>query len=278
MYIHKLAAALQRVVQHNDAEGHTDTGIARCFRCSKAPPISVKAYILRIAKYSKCSPVCFMMAWSYLKRLTQTEEEIVVTSWTVHRLLITAVMLAAKLMDDKYYNNAFYAKIGGVTKQEINAMELEMLRLLQYRVVVSAGHIKELLMRLDAFQWPGRLSSVLCRKRASQVPESALPQPLAEEHMAKVPRNTLQQPMQMPFTDATAMLMESKANVPNASCNASHNLVIRSGQQSRLSESCTYTVDVSDTVNVKLVQTLNAKHLAECHFVLNCPDTVAVTA
>ena len=36
------------------------------------------------------------------------------TSLTVHRLLITAVMLAAKLMDDKYYNNAYYAKIGGV--------------------------------------------------------------------------------------------------------------------------------------------------------------------
>ena len=187
-------------------------------------------------------------------------------------------MLAAKLMDDKYYNNAFYAKIGGVTKQEINAMELEMLRLLEYRVVVSAGHIKELLMRLDAFQRPGRLSSVLCRKRSSQAPESASPQPPAEEHMAKVPRNALQQPMQMPFADATAMPMESKASVPNRSCDVSHKLVIRSEQQIQVSEGCTHTVDVSETVNVEMVQTLNSKHLAECRFVLNCPDTVAVTA
>ena len=48
-----------------------DTDKACCFRCGKVPPISVKAYILRIAQYSKCSPVCFMMAWSYLKRFTQ---------------------------------------------------------------------------------------------------------------------------------------------------------------------------------------------------------------
>jgi Cyclin len=30
----------------------------------------------------------------------------------VHRLLLTGVLLAAKLMDDHYYNNAYYAKVG----------------------------------------------------------------------------------------------------------------------------------------------------------------------
>ena len=33
---------------------------------------------------------------------------------SVHRLLITAVMLAAKLTDDNYYNNAFYARVSSV--------------------------------------------------------------------------------------------------------------------------------------------------------------------
>ena len=42
-----------------------------CFHCAQAPPISIRAYIQRIAKHSKCSPVCFIMAWSYLKRLAQ---------------------------------------------------------------------------------------------------------------------------------------------------------------------------------------------------------------
>ena len=32
------------------------------------------------------------------------------TSLNVHRLLITGVLLAAKLMDDNYFNNAYYAK------------------------------------------------------------------------------------------------------------------------------------------------------------------------
>jgi Cyclin len=29
----------------------------------------------------------------------------------VHRLLLTGVLLAAKLMDDRYYSNAYYAKV-----------------------------------------------------------------------------------------------------------------------------------------------------------------------
>lgn len=97
------------------------------------------------------------------------------TSLTVHRLLITAVMLAAKLMDDKYYNNAYYAKIGGVAVGELNCMELDMLRLLDYRIVVTGPQIQQLLIRLEVFQTPGHLNSVLCRKRSIDFAAPQLP-------------------------------------------------------------------------------------------------------
>lgn len=41
------------------------------FHCGQTPPISIRAYVQRIAKHSKCSPVCFIMAWSYMKRISQ---------------------------------------------------------------------------------------------------------------------------------------------------------------------------------------------------------------
>ena len=37
------------------------------------------------------------------------------TPLNVHRLLITGVLLAAKLMDDNYFNNAYYAKASNET-------------------------------------------------------------------------------------------------------------------------------------------------------------------
>ena len=45
----------------------------------------------------------------------------------IFRLLITAVMTAAKFFDDRYYNNEYYSKIGGISNEEINTLETEFL-------------------------------------------------------------------------------------------------------------------------------------------------------
>ena len=37
------------------------------------------------------------------------------TSRNVHRLMITAVVIATKYYDDFYFKNTFYAKLGGIT-------------------------------------------------------------------------------------------------------------------------------------------------------------------
>ena len=36
-------------------------------------------------------------------------------------------MLAAKFFDDQYFNNAYYAKVGGVKADEMNLLEIEFL-------------------------------------------------------------------------------------------------------------------------------------------------------
>jgi len=45
----------------------------------------------------------------------------------VHRVVITAILLAAKFFDDAYYNNAYYAKVGGVHVAEMNNLETQFL-------------------------------------------------------------------------------------------------------------------------------------------------------
>ena len=41
------------------------------FHGLRLPPIGVHEYIMRIAKYARCSPVCFVMAYAYLERLAK---------------------------------------------------------------------------------------------------------------------------------------------------------------------------------------------------------------
>jgi hypothetical protein len=47
-------------------------------------------------------------------------------------------MLSAKFFDDLFYNNAFYAKLGGVTALEINALEVDLLSLLNFSLFVTS--------------------------------------------------------------------------------------------------------------------------------------------
>jgi hypothetical protein len=49
------------------------------------------------------------------------------TELNVHRVVITAILLAAKFFDDAYYNNAYYSKVGGVLVSEMNGLEVDFL-------------------------------------------------------------------------------------------------------------------------------------------------------
>nr|GLL37269.1 cyclin-U1-1 [Ipomoea trifida] len=103
------------------------------FHGARAPSLGVHQYIDRIFRYSSCSPACFVVAYIYLERfLSQTAGFL--TSLNVHRLLITSIMLAAKFLDDDCYNNAYYAKVGGITNSELNKLEMKFLTSLDFRL------------------------------------------------------------------------------------------------------------------------------------------------
>lgn len=46
-------------------------------------------------------------------------------------------MIAIKWHDDEYYKNEYYAKIGGINAKEMNALESEFLKLMDFRLFVD---------------------------------------------------------------------------------------------------------------------------------------------
>ncbi|PIA30981.1 hypothetical protein AQUCO_05300067v1 [Aquilegia coerulea] len=101
------------------------------------PTISIQSYLERIFKYANCSPSCFVVAYVYLDRFAQKQPSLPINSFNVHRLLITSVMVAAKFMDDMYYNNAYYAKVGGISITEMNYLEVDFLFGLSFHLNVT---------------------------------------------------------------------------------------------------------------------------------------------
>lgn len=105
------------------------------FEAFRAPGISIRDYLMRIHKYASCSPECFVLALVYIDRL-QRMQGFVLTELNVHRVVITSVVLAAKFFDDHYFNNAYYAKVGGVLCKEMNELEIEYLLLINFSLHV----------------------------------------------------------------------------------------------------------------------------------------------
>eukprot|EP00754_Rhynchopus_humris_P000351 Rhum_TRINITY_DN10224_c0_g1::Rhum_TRINITY_DN10224_c0_g1_i1::g.37428::m.37428 len=100
--------------------------VSNAYEGELPPSISLDDYLRRWARYSYCSPECFLVAVLYIDKLS-AKSGMVVTSLNVHRVLLVALVLAAKTRDDIYFSNKYYASIGGVTTAELNALEVSWL-------------------------------------------------------------------------------------------------------------------------------------------------------
>jgi len=148
-----LSEVLTRLCERNDRSIMNHSAVTR-FHASRAPQITINSYLKRIAKYSKCSEECFVLALIYLDRLIRKNENIVLNSLNVHRLIITSIMLGAKFFDDRYYNNAYFGKVGGVSCKEINLLEIEFVFMINFELYVETEMYETYSERLDCHAWP----------------------------------------------------------------------------------------------------------------------------
>ncbi|KAK6143000.1 hypothetical protein DH2020_023348 [Rehmannia glutinosa] len=122
-----LSSLLEKVAESNDLSRSFQPQKISVFHGLTRPTISIQTYLERIFKYANCSPSCYIVAYVYLDRFTQRQPTLPINSFNVHRLLITSVMVSAKFLDDMYYNNAYYAKVGGISTTEMNFLEVDFL-------------------------------------------------------------------------------------------------------------------------------------------------------
>ncbi|KAI7822561.1 cyclin-domain-containing protein [Gamsiella multidivaricata] len=127
---------LCRLTAHNDQIPLTSANLTRFH--SRAPPqISVYDYLRRIVKYTSLERACLLVILIYIDRVCEKVRTFTISSLTVHRFIIASVTLAAKAVCDSYCTNSHYAKVGGLSTQELNTLEVEFLGLIEWRVAVE---------------------------------------------------------------------------------------------------------------------------------------------
>ncbi|KAK8833048.1 hypothetical protein WA577_004025 [Blastocystis sp. JDR] len=112
------------------------------FHAVKIPSISIEDYVKRITKYFQCSYECFVCSLSYIDMLLA--DHFVLNAFSVHRTILVSVMEAAKFYDDCFFNNEFYARVGGVPVEELNALEMDFLFAIHFSLIVPLDAYQEL--------------------------------------------------------------------------------------------------------------------------------------
>ncbi|KAL6842214.1 hypothetical protein ACP4OV_027977 [Aristida adscensionis] len=145
-----LSAYLDKAVQRNEEllRSNKIKDSTSIFHGQREPDLSIKLYTERIFKYAQCSPSCFVLGLIYMERYLQ-QPNIYVTSHSVHRLLITSVVVAAKFTDDSFFNNAYYGKVGGISTREMNRLELDLLFCLDFRLKVNLETFRSYCLQLE---------------------------------------------------------------------------------------------------------------------------------
>lgn len=118
------------------------------FHGHKPPAIGVRAYLERIKTYGGCSACCFVLGVRYAERLQSTDTSYQLNSYNMHRILLTGIMVAAKFVDDFYFSNKYWAKVGGISIDELNGLEIEILFLLNFALHTRRSEYDEYVMQL----------------------------------------------------------------------------------------------------------------------------------
>eukprot|EP00127_Corallochytrium_limacisporum_P000253 Clim_evm21s8 gene=Clim_evmTU21s8 len=128
---------IKYVVMVNQRSGLPTDRYVTHFHSSCIPSIDILNYMRRFARYAPCTADVYLYILIYFDRALQANPSMVATLYNVHRLAITAFVIACKWSQDRYFTNSHYAKIGGLPVEELNHLELELLQEIKFDLYVS---------------------------------------------------------------------------------------------------------------------------------------------
>ena len=123
-----IAGLLQEII---DEQGEKREPKKTIFTAKSIPGITIENYLDRIIKYTKLETSTLILTLINIDKICEINS-LQITRFNVHRLLLSSVLISIKFNEDDFYSNSYYARVGGVSLQEINNLEDEFLRMIKF--------------------------------------------------------------------------------------------------------------------------------------------------
>ena len=117
------------------------------FDSCERPVISIEDYVRRMGRGLEhlVSSNAFKIAVVLLTRILEKENPVApLTHFNVHRLFATALLIAAKFLEDDPLHNSQFCRASGIGLRELNKLERVFLKYILYDIHVSASDMGRL--------------------------------------------------------------------------------------------------------------------------------------
>ena len=105
------------------------------FSSSIPPKVTLQYFLGRIKRYSEIEKSTLLIILIYVDRMCITSG-IILNPHNIHRIILGCMILAIKYNEDEYYNNEYYAKVGGVSLDEMNDLEDASFNLIDHNLFI----------------------------------------------------------------------------------------------------------------------------------------------
>ncbi|CCH45679.1 Cyclin-U2-2 [Wickerhamomyces ciferrii] len=122
--------------------------LAKRFTLKSNPPISITQYLERINHYCGLSTAVYLTSCLYLYKIVIIAEALKLNDRNVHRVLIAALRISCKTIEDINHRQTFIAKIGGVNNKDLLNLEIGLLYLLNFKCQVNEESLNGFLIEI----------------------------------------------------------------------------------------------------------------------------------
>lgn len=134
--IKSLADSLRTTQPNLNNNGISD----KAFITAKIPKISLCEFFGRILQYAKLDQATVVCIFIYIERIA---DKIELTWFNIHKIIIASMLTSVKMNMDEIFPNSFYARIGGISLEEINFIEISFYNLIKYDLYVDSACYEE---------------------------------------------------------------------------------------------------------------------------------------
>ncbi|KAJ4286605.1 hypothetical protein N0V88_007967 [Collariella sp. IMI 366227] len=112
---------------------------------------TLKKRVSNVLRTTQVTQNVVILALFYIYRLKQANPTAKGQPGSAYRLVVVALMLANKFLDDNTYTNKTWADVSGLSVKDIHVMEVEFLSNMRYALLVSAEQWDQWLGKLSKF-------------------------------------------------------------------------------------------------------------------------------